>query len=115
MSRAVLLTDGAARDLDELYAAAYDRGGADGADRFLDRIQVLLTRLADEGSAGRRLPQLRRLGLDDGRVLRDGDLRIVYRLRQAEARLGEADALLVLIANAGRSMQSLLQRRMLED
>ncbi len=108
MSRAVLLTDGAARDLDELYAAAYDRGGVDAADRFLDRIQLLFLRLADVGSGGRRLPELRRLGLDDGRVLRDGDLRIVYRLR-------EADALLVFIANAGRSMQSLLQRRMLES
>lgn len=108
MSRAVLLTDGAARDLDELYAAAYDRGGVDAADRFLDRIQLLFLRLADDGFGGRRLPELRRLGLDDGRVLRDGDLRIVYRLR-------DADALLVLIANAGRSMQSLLQRRMLES
>ena len=108
MSHAVLLTDGAARDLDELYAEAYDRGGALAADLFLDRIQVCLVRIAAEAPTGRTLPDLHRLGLDDGRVLRDGDLRFVYRLRMT-------DALLVLIARDRRSMQSLLQRRMLDS
>jgi toxin ParE1/3/4 len=108
MSHAVLLTDGAARDLDELYAEAYDRGGAAAADQFLDRIQVCLERLAEEAPNGRTLPELHRLGLDDGRVLRDDDLRFVYRLRMT-------DALLVLIAHERRSMQSLLQRRLLDS
>ena len=108
MSHAVLLTDGAARDLDELYAEAYDRGGAVVADRFLDRIQVCLERIVEEAPNGRTLPELHRLGLDDGRVMRDGELRFVYRLRMA-------DALLVLIAHERRSMQSLLQRRMLDS
>jgi len=108
MSHAVLLTDGAARDLDELFADAYDRGGAGGADRFLDRIQVCIGHLAEEAASGRPLPELRRLGLHDGRVLRDGELRLLYRLRTA-------DALLVAIAREGRSMQSLLQRRTLDS
>jgi toxin ParE1/3/4 len=108
MSHAVLLTDGAARDLDELYAEAYDRGGAVAADRLLDRIQVCFERLAAEAPNGPTLPELHRLGLDDGRVLRDDDLRFVYRLRMT-------DALLVLIAHERRSMQSLLQRRMLDS
>jgi toxin ParE1/3/4 len=108
MSHAVLLTDGAARDLDELYADAYDRGGVAMADRFLDRIQDCFERLAEEAPSGRTVPELRRLGLDDGRVLRDGDLRLVYRLRVA-------DALVVLIAPERRSMQSLLQRRTLDS
>ena len=108
MSHAVLLTDGAARDLDELYAEAYDRGGVVVADRILDRIQVCFERIAEEAPNGRTLPELHRLGLDDGRVLRDGELRFVYRLRMA-------DALLVLIALERRSMQSLLQRRMLDS
>ncbi len=108
MSHAVLLTDGAARDLDELYADAYDRGGVAMADRLLDRIQTCLEGLAEDAPTGRTLPELRRLGLDDGRVLRDGDLRFVYRLRTS-------DALLVAIAHERRSMQSLLQRRLLDS
>jgi plasmid stabilization system protein ParE len=107
MSRTVLLTDGVARDLDELYADAYDRGGVGTADRLLDRIQTCFQRLAEEASTGWVLPELQHLGLDDGRVLRDGDLRFVYRLRMS-------DVLLVVIAHERRSMQSLLQRRLLD-
>jgi hypothetical protein len=64
--------------------------------------------LAEGTLVGQRLPELERLGLDDGRVLRDGDLRLVYRLR-------ESDAVVALIARDGRSMQSLLQRRTLDS
>ncbi len=108
MTRAVWLADGAARDLDELYAEAYDRGGAAQADQLLDRIQVLLSRLAEDPPPGARLAELERLGLDDGRVVRDGDLRLVYRHREGEA-------LVALVARDGRSMQSLLQRRTLDS
>lgn len=108
MTRAVWLADGAARDLDELYADAYNRGGSTQGDLLLDHIQVLFARLAEDAIVGRRLPELERLGLADGRVLRDGDLRLVYRLR-------EDDALVALVAREGRSMQSLLQRRTLDS
>ena len=107
MSRSVLLTDGAARDLDELYAVAYDRDGPAGADRFLDRIQVVLDRLASRAETGTPLPELARLGLVDHRQLRVDDDRIVYRLRDDEV-------LIALIADRGRSLQSLLQRRLLD-
>ena len=108
MSRTVWLTDGAARDLDELYAAAYDRGGAVLADRILDRIQSLLERLADDNAPGAASAELRRLGIGDGHLLRDGELRLLYRHR------GD-DVLLVLIADRARSLQSLLQRRVLDS
>jgi plasmid stabilization system protein ParE len=108
MSLVVFLTDGAARDLDELVADAYDRGGAASVDRLLDRIQLCFERVAEGAATGRRMPELERLGLDDGRVLRDGDLRLVYRLRLS-------DALLVAVAHERRSMQSLLQRRLLDS
>jgi toxin ParE1/3/4 len=108
VNRPVLLTDGAARDLDELYAAAYDRRGAPGADLFLDRIQDALTRLGIDPDLGRPLPDLQRLGLADGRQLRDADLRLLYRLR--------TDAVLVVaIAPSERSWQALLQRRLLDS
>ena len=107
MTATVLLTDGAARDLDELYAAAYDRGGAAEADLFLDRIQVVFERLAAAPGSGRPPPALQRLGVDDGLQVRDADLRLLYRVR-------DEAVLLVAIAHEGRSMASLLQRRMLD-
>ena len=108
MSARVLLTDGAARDLDELYAAAYDGGGPPHADLFLDRIQDVLTRLAATPEAGRPVPDLQRLGLADGRQLREGDLRVLYRLR-------EEAVLVAAIAPIARSWQTLLQRRLLDS
>lgn len=108
MSAQVLLTDGAARDLDELYAAAYDRGGSSRADLLLDRIQDILTGLEATPNLGRPVPELQRLGLTDGRQQRDGDLRVLYRLR-AEA------VLVVAIAPVERSWQALLQRRLLDS
>ena len=108
MSAQVLLTDGAARDLDELYADAYDRGGGPRADLFLDRIQGVLTTLGAAPGSGRPLPELQRLGLADGRQHRDGDLRVLYRLR-------EEAVLVVAIAPFERSWQVLLQRRLLDS
>ncbi len=108
MSTQVLLTDGAARDLDELYADAYDRGGGPRADLFLDRIQDILTKLEATPGVGRPLPELQRLGLADGRQQRDGDLRVLYRLR-------EEAVLIVAIAPVARSWQVLLQRRLLDS
>ena len=108
MSAQVLLTDGAARDLDELYADAYDRGGSPRADLFLDRIQDLLTGLEAMPELGRPLPELLRLGLADGRQRRESELRVLYRLR-------EEVVLVVAIAPAARSWQALLHRRLLDS
>lgn len=108
MSAQVLLTDGAARDLDELYATAYDRGGSAPADLILDRIQSALTSLESTPGLGRPHPDLQRLGLADGRQLRDGDLRLLYRWR-------DEMVLVVAIAPTGRSWQALLLRRLLDS
>lgn len=108
MSRTVFLTDGAARDLDELYAAAYDAGGASSADLLLDRIQVALQRLAGDAPVGEPLEALRRLGLHEGRQLRDDPLRYLYRVQGGEVHL-------IALCDRRRSLQSLLQRRMLDS
>lgn len=107
MTRPVLLTDGAARDLDELYAAAYERGGFGQADRILDRIRSGLERIAQRPEDGAPPPELRALGMRRARELRLDGHRIVYRERGDEVHV-------VLIAAESRSMQSLLQRRMLD-
>ena len=108
MSAQVVLTDGAARDLDELYAAAYDGGGSTQADLFLDRIQDVLARLEAMPDLGRAVPELRRLGLANARQHRDGDLRMLFR-RHADS------VVVVAIAPVERSWQALLHRRLLDS
>lgn len=108
MSREVLLTDGAARDLDEWYAAAYARGGANEATSFLDRIQVALYGMAESDAAGESLPELRKLGqLAERQRVTDDGLRIVYRVEDERV-------IVVLITPVKRSFQALLERRLLD-
>lgn len=108
MSRQVLLTDGAARDLDEWYAAAYARGGPSEATLTLDRIEVVMERLSAGEVRDERIPELQELGITQERQLvTDDGLRVVYRVS------GER-VVVVLLAPAKRSFQSLLQRRLLD-
>lgn len=107
-TREVLLTDAAARDLDELYAAAFARGGSTEATQILDRIQVLMDGLAEETVTEAPLPELSELGILSARqhVTAEG-LRVVYRA-------SEESVTVVLLAPLGRSFQSLLERRLLD-
>lgn len=107
MSRTVLLTDGAARDLDEVYATAYDQGGADEANRMLDRIEVAFEWLQDRAERGEPLVALRELGMRDARQLRLEGVRMVYRVL-------DEDVQVVSLVQRDRSIQALLQRRMLD-
>lgn len=106
--RRVLLTDGAARDLDEWYAAAFARGGPGEAKEVLDRVELVMARLAAGEARDEALPELRELGLTTERqVVTDDGLRVVYRVQGDEV-------VVVLLAPARRSFQSLLQRRLLD-
>lgn len=108
MSLAVYLTDAAARDLDELYAGAYERGGRSEATSILDRIEVVLRSLAEGQLPTSSLPLLERLGATGVRQhVSDDGMRFVFQ------REGDRVAL-VSIARADRSFQSLLQRRVLD-
>lgn len=107
-ARQVLLTDGAARDLDEWYAAAYACGGSTEADRALDRVEAVVARLATGTARDEALPELRELGIRDVRqVVTEDGLRVVYRAR------GER-VVVVLLAPLRRSFRSLLERRLLD-
>jgi len=104
----VLLTDGAARDLDEWYAAAYARGGASEATQILDRIEVVLGSLAEGSVREEPLPELRPLGkLAERQVVTDDGLRVVFRS-------GDEQVLILMIAPVKRSFQALLERRLLD-
>ncbi len=104
----VLLTDGAARDLDEWYAAAYARGGHLAAARSLERIGSVLEGISSGRLRDESLPELRYLGRHlERQVVTDDGLKIVFRR--------DADRLLVvLIEPVNRSYQTLLERRLLD-
>ncbi|HNR00823.1 MAG TPA: type II toxin-antitoxin system RelE/ParE family toxin [Trueperaceae bacterium] len=104
----MLLTDGAARDLDEWYAAAYARGGAGEAARILDRIEVVMQALADGSMREEAVPELRQLGRHAERqVVTSEGLRVVFRP-------GAERVVVVLLAPVKRSFQALLERRLLD-
>lgn len=106
--RPVMLTDGAARDLDEWYAAAYARGGATEATRILDRIEVVMRTLAEGTTREETVPELRQLGRRAERqVVTDEGLRVVFRPSTERV-------LVVLLAPVRRSFQALLERRLLD-
>lgn len=141
MTFAVLLTDDAARDLDELYAHAFLRGSAsrgngarrengasranakrgnsvrpepggpggsaDPAESFLTLFRAAFERLAREPEAGRPPAELAPLGLRDYRQLTLPGYRIIYRVVGEEVQV-------LLIGNDHRSLQGLLERRLLE-
>lgn len=104
----VLLTDGAARDLDEWYAAAYARGGHLDASRSLERIGSVFAGISAGRLRDEPLPELRHLGRHiERQVVTDDGFKIVFRR--------ESDRLLVvLIAPVNRSYQVLLERRLLD-
>ncbi len=103
-----MLTDGAARDLDEWYAAAYARGGATEAARILDRIEVVMRTVAEGAAREEPVPELRRLGRRAERqVVTAEGLRVVFRPSPERV-------LVVVLAPVRRSFQALLERRLLD-
>lgn len=104
----VMLTDGAARGLDEWYLGAHARGGAREATRILDRIEVVLQGLADGSLRGEVVPELRHLGRHAERqVVTDEGLRVVF--RSSTERI-----VVILLAPMKQSFQALLERRLLD-
>lgn len=108
MAKAVMLTDGAARDLDEWYAAAHARGGEPEATRILDRIETVLEALGTGSLREEPVPELLHLGMRAERQVVTGEgLRVVF--HPAAERV-----IVVLLAPVRRSFQMLLQRRLLD-
>ncbi len=103
----VLLTDDAARDLEELYdyIAMYDSPGS--AEHVLDQIQKALTSLSISPERGAYPKELLALGIREYREIFFKPYQIIYRV------IGEA-VYVLLIADGRRNMRTLLQRRLLE-
>jgi toxin ParE1/3/4 len=106
MRFAVLLTEHAARDLEDIYAHIAERDGPSRADRAVDRIEEMLASLATFPERGAHPRELRALGFHEYRQLLFKPYRLIYRVI--------ADRVYVhLIADGRRDMQALLARRLL--
>lgn len=104
----VLLTEGAYRDLEELfnYVAEHDSLGR--AEALLDHINATIESLATHPNRGAAPKELTAVGLHEYRQLFYKPYRIIYRV--AEKRV-----YIYLIADGRRDFQSLLAQRLLRS
>lgn len=102
----VLLTNDAARDLEEIYryVARHDAPGK--ADRLLDRIEKAFSGLSETPERGVFPRELAALGIREYREVFFKPYRIIYRVLDKRVYV-------LLIADGRRDMRELLQRRLL--
>ncbi len=105
MPFSVMLTDDAARDLDELYdyIDLYDAPGK--ADHVLEQIEATLASPSESPERGVYPKELLALGIREYREIFFKPYRIIYHLI-------ENNVYVLLIVDGRRDMQSLLQRRL---
>lgn len=107
ISMPVLLTDDAARDLEELYDYIASRDVPGKADHVLVGIEQALATLTENPQRGVCPRELREVGIRDYREIFFKPYRIIYRVI-------DATVYVFLIADGRRDMQALLQRRLLQ-
>ncbi len=107
MPSAVLLTNDAARDLDELYDYIAEHDAPEKAEYVLEQIEKAFSRLSEYPERGAYPKELRALGIRDYREVFFKPYRIIYRVI-------DKNVYVLLIADGRRDMQSLLQRRLLD-
>ena len=102
----VLLTNDAARDLEELYDYIALHDAPRKADYVLDQIEKAFSRLSEFPERGAYPKELLTLGIREYREIFFKPYRIIYRVL-------EKKVYVLLIVDGRRDMQSLLQRRLL--
>ena len=107
MPFAVLLTHGAAHDLDELYSYIALHDSPKKADYVLEQIEEIFSSLSELPERGAYPKELVALGVREYREIFFGPYRIIYRVIAK-------NVYVLLIADGRRDMQSLLQRRLLD-
>ena len=103
----VLLTNDAARDLEELYEYISVHDAPEKANHVLEKIESTFTRLSESPERGVFPKELLALGIRDFREVFFKPYRIIYRVVSKKVYI-------FLIVDGRRDMQSLLQRRLLE-
>jgi toxin ParE1/3/4 len=107
MPFSVLLTDGAARDLGELYDYIAQHDSPRKAEAVLDKVESLFEKLAELPECGSYPKELIALGIREYRQIFFKPYRIIYRVIDKKVYV-------LLIADGRRDMQTLLERRLLE-
>ena len=107
MSFAVLLTNDAARDLDELYDYIARHDTPKKADYVLEQIEKTFFRLSEFPERGVYPKELLALGIREYREIFFKPYRILYRVLDKKVYV-------LLIVDGRRDMQTLLQRRLLD-
>ena len=106
MALRVVLTDDAARDLEEICGYVSRRDSSARADYVLDKIENEFQSLAEFPHRGSYPGELLDLGIREYREVLFKPYRIIYRVI-------EETVYVLVIADGRRDMQSLLQRRLL--
>ncbi|UCC54312.1 MAG: type II toxin-antitoxin system RelE/ParE family toxin [Anaerolineaceae bacterium] len=107
MPFAVLLTNDAARDLNELYDYITEHDSARKADYVLEQIEKTFSTLSEFPERGVYPKELLKLGIREYREIFFKPYRIIYRIM-------DKNIYVLLIVDGRRDMQSLLQRRLLD-
>ena len=107
MPFAVLLTNDAARDLDELYEYIAVHDAPEKADYVLEQIEKAFSSLSEFPERGAYPKELLALGIREYREIFFKPYRIIYRV------MGK-NVYVLLIVDGRRDMRSLLERRLLE-
>ena len=107
MPFAVLLTNDAARDLEELYDYIALHDAPQKADHVLSQIEKVFSRLSQFPEQGSHPKELLALGIREYREVFFKPYRIIYRVV-------DKNVYIFLIADGRRDMQTLLQRRLLD-
>jgi toxin ParE1/3/4 len=107
MNHEVVLTEDAARDLEELIGYIGEVDGEVAADRVLTRIAGRLEGLGELPARGAPVRELATLGIVEYREVFFKPYRVIYRVI-------EARVVVFVIADGRRDMQSLLERRLVQ-
>jgi toxin ParE1/3/4 len=103
----VLLTEAAARDLEEIFDYIAEHDASSKADQVLDRIQEVVESLAAFPERGSHPKELLSLGIRDYRQTFLRPYRVIYRI------VGQR-VYVYLIVDGRRDMQAFLARRLLD-
>ncbi len=106
MSFPVLLTDDAARDIEELYDYIAQHDSPRKAEALLDKVEGLFEELTELPERGSYPKELIALGIREYRQIFFKPYRIIYRIIDKKVYV-------MLIADGRRDMQTLLERRLL--
>jgi toxin ParE1/3/4 len=107
MTFAVLLTNDAARDLEELYDYIALHDAPQKADYVLEQVEKAFSTLSEFPARGAYPKELAALGIREYREIFFKPYRIIYRVI-------DKNIYVLLIVDGRRDMQTLLQRRLLD-